>query len=156
MDKLKPHPLEDEIDKVLQTLEIDIATAKQNFDTGVMYNFIFEDTYCYIALPTYISNRPRNVVRFEFTFGEVIKKDVSQILFAVALDMDFKSHQIFRLIPRTKDSHQYQIILQGIYDVDLIQNGFVTNSILNGIELASAYRFEFLISKKALPNISKF
>lgn len=150
MDQLKAHPFENEVDKTLQTLEIDIATAKNIFDSGAMYRFIFNEALCYIGLPTYLPTSERNVMRFEFIVGEFAAKDVRQILFAITLDLDKERNCAMRVVPRTKNEKNYQIILQAVVEAEQIQPGFAASTILIGIELAEFYRNELLGDCKAV------
>lgn len=148
MDQLKSHPLEAEVDKVVEDLGGDLKTMKLVQDTGTSFNFNFGEVPTYIALPTYIPTRG-NVLRLEFVVGEVAAKDVGQIIFAITLDLDKERNCALRVVPRTKNEKSYQIILQTVIDVDQIRPGFAASTILLGADLAAFYRDDFLEHRTA-------
>lgn len=144
MNQLKPHPFEAEVDRVILDIGGDLAAIKQVFDSGIMYNFIFNGVTAYISLPTYVSTNPDNLFRLEFTIGNVGFEDVGKILITIALDMDMHRHLSLRAIPRTKDNRIYEIILQTVGAVDLVRDGFAASATITGLELAEFYQTEFL------------
>lgn len=152
MDQLNRHPLEDEADHVINDLGRDLATMKSSTDTGTSYSFIFNaENDCgvvvYLALPIYVPSRANNLFRIEFTIGEVKTEDVGRILLAITLDMDFQGCTPLRVIPRTKDHWVYKIVLQTVCSVDVVRGGFLTSTVLTGLELAEFYRNEFFLDK---------
>lgn len=148
MDKLKSHPLEAEVDRVIKDLGGDLSTMKLIQDTGVSYNLCFDEIPCYIALPTYVPSRLDNLVRVECEIGSINTKEVGHILFAITLDFDMHRHYPIRVVPRTRDAHTYRILLQFVCSVNFMQVGFLAQTILISTELAVFYREEFLIRDK--------
>lgn len=138
--KILSHPFEAETDRMIVDLKGDLRKIKINFDTGASYNFVFDEIHCYVALPTYAPARNENLMRIEFIIGEVSVSDVPQILFKASLDFDMNCHCFLRLVPRTKDGSTYEMVLQAVANVDLVQSGFVASAILYGLELAQEYR----------------
>lgn len=149
MNQLKPHPLEAEVDRVILALRGDLKSTKQAFDSGIMYNLIFNGVATYISLPTYVSTNPNNLFRLEFSVGEVESTDIGRILIAIALDMDMHRHFGIRVIPRTKDNRTYEIILQAVCAVDLVREGFIASTVIAGLELGDTYKSEFLKTEKS-------
>jgi len=151
--RLKPHPLEAEIDRVVTDLGGDLLTMKHVTSSGIMYNFIFNaendgGVAAYFSLPTYVPTR-ENLIRLEFTIGDKIKaEDLGQILLAITLDQDLQRYNVLRVVPRSKDLRTYEILLQCVCHVGLVQGGFVATTIIAGLELAEFYRTEFLTSQK--------
>ena len=149
IQKLRPHPFEQEVDRLIRSLEGTLSEIKNNFDSGVLYNFLFAEIPCYLALPLYVPSRNDNLIRIEFTVGRLPLEVVAQILFKVGLDFDMNRHCVLRLVPRTKNHKVYELILQVVANADLVQAGFVSGTILYGLELAQYYRDEFLNQSNA-------
>lgn len=148
MNQLKPHPLEAEVDRVITDLQGSLHEMKEAFDSGTIYRFNFDKIPVYISLPTYVSSRSDNLIRIECKIGVVDAKDVGRILFAIALDFDTSRHHPIRVVPRTKDQKVFTILLQFVCALDLMQTGFIAQTILYSADLAGFYRDEFLVQNK--------
>lgn len=149
MNQLKRHPLEAECDRVVTDLGGDLVTMKQSTDTGTAYDFVFNaendgGIAGYLALPMYVPSRSDNLLRLEFTVGEVKTEEVGRILFAITLDMDLQRYCPLRVIPRTKNNRTYEIILQTVCNADAVRKGFLASTTILGLELAAYYKDEFL------------
>ena len=144
MSRLQSHPFEPEVDKMLSSLNVDLKVAKQIFETGTMYHFTFINTPAYISLPTFIPTCHDNLIRLEFTIGTVEANEVGRLLFAVALDFDMHRYHPLRIVPRTKNKKEYEVLLQTVCPADLVKNDFIAATVLYGVELAEFYRQEFL------------
>lgn len=152
MDKLKSHPLEIEVDRIVKDLGGDLAAMKHVTDTGTTYYFnwgVEAEIAVYLALPVYAPSSAQNLFRVEFVVGEIDEGEVGKILFGITLDMDLQRYTALRVVPRTKDHRSYQIVLQCVCAVDTVQGAFLGSTLLTGLELAEFYRTQFLIPKAA-------
>lgn len=145
MDKRKPHPFEEEVDRTLTELQADLKTMKQIFSTGIMYNFNFNQIPSYIALPEYVTYS--NVVRIEFTVATMSELDAGRLIHAIGLDLDMNNQAPIRAIPRLTKRNEVNVVLQIVGQVDWFQQGFLAQMILNGAELAEHYRATLIIGQ---------
>lgn len=145
---MRPHPLEEECDRIITELGGSLAAMKQTHDTGCLYNGgTAFGVSLYMALPLYLPTMSQNLFRLEFTIGEVDQKEVGRILFAITTDLDQRYFPL-RVVPRTRNDQNYQIVLQCISDTNLVQAGFISSIVITALELAEFYRTEFLQDQK--------